>query len=413
MAQLVDGRADSFAHEYCAVFNLHTGQIQEHPDWSSLSPDETRFVWKVFALLLFQSASSFTRRVVDPLHSLPYIILSMGRTRHDLPDEKRKHIAQMVLGTPLGQLDINTLKVRKMFQQDLELASRTGKLGVALFAAIKTMRRLWKAEVRENERLNKQLKLFGERAPNSSLDLITARLSLKFRLGTAGLRQEELESSRPRNWARVRSMAANVFDTCLNHWMEAQSEVLSEERRFEDPGVPDWTPSKEETHSWMSVLQPSKSEENAATRILAGLINRSLYRFLQGKNTTKTQNPSEFPEPYFSAIAFVKDPDDRLQKGRPYRLSSPSEVYLFAELVNRSVRLLRASWTGSRILPIQPWRFVWAAELVTEASKQLKVIAFPVMWVLSDDGALQGSCVSKSGDVSLVTITFFEEVSWI
>ena len=95
----------------------------------------------------------------------------------------------------------------------------------ACFTTIKAMRRMWRAEVRENERLNKQLKLFGERAPNSSLDLISARLALKFRLGTAGLRQEEMESSKPRNWTRVRPMAANVFDTCVGHWMDASSEV--------------------------------------------------------------------------------------------------------------------------------------------------------------------------------------------
>ena len=175
--------------------------------------------------------------------------------------------------------------------------------------------------VRENERLNKQLKLFSERSPNSSLDLISARLGLKFRLGTAGLRHEEMETSKPRNWTRVRPMAAKVLDSCLDNWMDGLSDVLSQAERFQEPGLPGWCPSKETVHSWMPVLQPAPLSGNANTRVLSGLVNRKLYQFVQGKNA-QIGNPSEFPEPYFSAITIIEA--DQLKPGRPFRLPNGS-----------------------------------------------------------------------------------------
>ena len=55
MAQLVDGRADAFAHEYVVLFHSNAGQLNQHPDWPKLSGAEARFAWRTFALLLFQS----------------------------------------------------------------------------------------------------------------------------------------------------------------------------------------------------------------------------------------------------------------------------------------------------------------------------------------------------------------------
>lgn len=427
MAQLVDGRAEEFSHEYMILFHSQIGQLQQHPDWPKLAKDEELFVWKTFALMVFQSASSFDRRIVAPLAAFPYALLSFARVRHDLPDERRRCLAKLLLDTPLQLLDINTLKIRNMFSADLEIAKKTGKLGVKLFATLKATRRLWKADVRENERLNKQLKLFTERAPNSSLDLISARLGLKFRLGTAGLRHEEMETSKPRNWTRVRPMAANVLDSCLDNWMDGLSDVLSQEHRFQEPGFPDWCPTRETVHSWMPVLQPAPLSGNSNTRIFSGLVNRKLYQFVQGK-TAQVGNASEFPEPYFSAIAIIQA--NQIKPGRPYRLPNDGRVYLFCETVNRAVRLLLATWNGKRIIIDQPWRFVWGADLfspeqceeVLQCKHHLKIIAFPVGWVpakLGDDAkiasglSLEGTCMSKSGDLALVTISYWEEAAWL
>lgn len=423
MAQLVDGRAETFSHEYTVLFHSQACQVQDHPDWGKLTSAETRFVWKTFALLLFQSSSSFDRRVVAPLGSLPFAILSMGRVRHDLPDERRKQVAKLLLETPVNLLDVNSLKIRNIFKADLELARKSGKLGLRLFITIKSMRRVWKAEIRENERLNKQLKLTVERSPNSSLDLISARLGLKYRMGSAGLQQENMQCSKSRNWTRVRPMVANLFDTCLDHWFDAAS-VLSETSRFQEPGVPDWCPSRHEVHAWMPVLQPQRPSGDQASCLLFGLVNRSLYQFLRGKNTGKTQNASEFPEPYFSAVAVVVD--DQLRPGRPYRLPSNSCVHVFCETVNRAVRLLRATWNGRKLILDQPWRFVWGADLLNSANidaskvlnknQSLKIIAFPVGWLpvntASGETGLEGSCLSKAGDVSYVTITYWEQDPW-
>ena len=64
---------------------------------------------------------------------------------------------------------------------------------------------------------------------------------------------------------------------------------------------------------------------------------------------------------------------------------------------------------------------MWGAEVVSDdmVGTPFTLIAFPVHWqpVGVNDGvggvALEGTCVSKTGDLSLVTISFWEEDTWI
>ena len=66
------------------------------------------------------------------------------------------------------------MKVLNAYRSDIETAANSGLCGARFYIAMKGVRRLFRADVRENERLNKQLKLYGERSPSASLDLVSS-----------------------------------------------------------------------------------------------------------------------------------------------------------------------------------------------------------------------------------------------
>ena len=148
-----DGKATLFALEYEHL-------LAEHPDWQSLVGDEKQFLLNTLAHMLFEGASGFDRRIKSQVESFPIAVLVMGKVRYDLPCPQRKAIATKMLQNISG-LDVNTLKILRAFKTDIGLSSKTGRTGFGFFVFVKALRRLWKGDVRENERLNKQLKLYG------------------------------------------------------------------------------------------------------------------------------------------------------------------------------------------------------------------------------------------------------------
>ncbi len=299
MAQLADGKAAQIALEYEMLLHQRAKSVTQHPDWHDVSTGDKQLLWNIFAYIVFQNASGFDRRVRSHVESFPIAVLTMGRVRHDLPCTRRQEVAKRMLANA-SCLDLNTLKILRTFTNDIETSARTGRTGFGFFVFIRALRRLWKSDVRENERLNKQLKLYGQRAPNSSLDLIAARICLKYRLGARGFTETEFPNMRKpskrvvRNWSNLRPMAASVFDTCMDHWVDGASEVLSQTNRFSEVEVPPWVPSKEDVHKWDSKLMgnltgsttlPSKSDVAGLKRnqIVAAAVNRNAYRFLNQK----------------------------------------------------------------------------------------------------------------------------------
>ena len=442
LAQLADGKATQFALEYEHLFHSKANQLSEHPDWQSLVDNEKQFLLNTLALMIFQGASGFDRRIKSQVESFPIAVLVMGKVRYDLPCPQRKAIATKMLENISG-LDVNTLKIFRAFKSDIELASKTGRTGFGFFVFVKALRRLWKGDVRENERLNKQLKLYGDRAPNSSLDLIASRICLKYKLGAKGFSETDFPTTKKpsksvaRNWSNLRSMAAKVFDTCMEHWVDGANEVLSQENRFAEVADTSWCPSKEDVYKWTPKLLGTGDRTTGSQikrhQVVAAVVNRTLYRFLHHHDhgsgsapsaptaSTPAAASSSFPEHYFSAVVLVEGTH---QNGRPYRLEGEHPVYLFGESVNRSVRLLKATWTDTRIKIDRPWTFIWMADLILNAmsnlqrpsnSKPLTVMVFPIGWLTTmyNNGhvGIEGSCVSKSGTVPFVTITHWEEES--
>ena len=137
------------------------------------------------AAQLLLNASAFHRRIVDPLSKYPQRLLLLGKSEDGVSCKLRQEVAKHLLETKPADLEINARKVQKLFSADLRLAADTGMLSGPLRVSVRTVAKMWKADSRECERVNKMLKLFTERGPTSSAELISSRACIKHYLGAA------------------------------------------------------------------------------------------------------------------------------------------------------------------------------------------------------------------------------------
>lgn len=280
--------------------------------------------------MIIQNAASFARRVVDPVLEFPNLFLGVAKIRFDLPCLERKALAERLLSAARqGGLDLSSMKLLRRYQKDIKMAADCGRIGLSFYILLKTLRRVWRSDVRENERLNKLLKLFGQRAPNSSLDLVSSRIALKYNLGAAVASQEGLRTSK--RWSQMKPLAGLVFDKITDHWYEG-AKVMTDELRFSGgpATIPSWVPSKETVHDWERLLDPKFQTATGQTtkssyHVIAAAINRKLFKYW-----TATETDRALVEPRFTAMACVAQV---LKRGKPHRLKDGCEVFILAETV--------------------------------------------------------------------------------
>ena len=425
MAQLVDGRALVFAGQFETVFYSSVQKINSHNDFAALGDTDKSFVWNFFATMIIQNAASFARRVVDPVLEFPNIFLGMAKIRFDLPCLERKALAERLLSAARQDcLDLSSMKLLRRYQHDIKMAADCGRIGLSFYIVLKTLRRVWRSDVRENERLNKLLKLFGQRAPNSSLDLVSSRIALKYNLGAVVASQEGLRTSK--RWSQMKPLAGLVFDKITDHWYEGTKVMIDELRFSGGPAtIPSWVPSKETVHDWERLLDPKFQTATGQTakssyHVIAAAINRKLFKYW-----TATETDRALVEPRFTAMACV---EQILKTGKPHRLKDGSQVFILAETVNRSVRILPGTWQDHRVVFARPWKFWWAADFFLPKVQRMSgngatmtVMAFPVCWrpteVQNQGGRSSFPCMEcfhpgvKNKQTPFVTITSWEAVS--
>lgn len=451
MAHLVDGRAVDFAAEFEDAFCTTANQIVGHNDFPLLNVEDGNFILSFHAIMIIQNACSFNRRVVLPVLSFPNLLLGMAKVRFDMPCSRRRSIAQEFLAAQEGgDLDISSLKIWAVYNSDINQASVSGKIGVGFYVALKALRKVWLSDSRENERLNKALKLFGQRAPNSSLDLISSRLTLKYNLGAAISSHDEGGHAPSKTWKNMKPLAGQTFSKILDHWFDA-TKVMNPESRF--GGVSsckaesEWCPTAEEVQKWMPLLDPltqrvfpkvkqsqkvskvkvsstsSALEKKPTTHhIIAATVNRKLFDFWKDNKDATCQ----FAQPHFTAMAMVENTKASFKPGRPYRLEENTEVFILGETVNRSVRVLPGVWKENRVVLLRPWQFRWAGDFFLEKLQTMEaactIIAFPISWMTSsssmtttsnnDAATLAGFILSKDGTKRLLTIPQWQEEAW-
>lgn len=180
--------------------------------------------------LVLTHASQYHRRVVAVLRKFPYQLLKMVKTESQTVCEDRQAIAKLLLATDAKQLDATTLKFRKKYDVDCAYAAQSGLLSNRLEIVLGGLKFLLRSDVRESERVNKQIKLILERSPSASTDLISSRVALKYYLGAASAGQGHTRAK----WSDYKPVAQKLQNECLAGW-DTKKELSDKVDRFSAP----------------------------------------------------------------------------------------------------------------------------------------------------------------------------------
>ena len=124
------------------------------------------------------------------------------------------------------------------------------------YLALKIVSFTWKSDVRENERINKMLKLFWQRTPNGTRELCSARAGLRFQLGPA---QNECMQGRALKWSTVKPAVESLSEKLMTGWGE-KDDVLSAADRWAPAEIPQDHPSEESVKNLLPKLNPQWCE---------------------------------------------------------------------------------------------------------------------------------------------------------
>ena len=227
----------------------------------------------IFAVLL-QHASSFARRVVEPIAAFPFRLLLLAKSPNAINCTERAQVARQILETPLADLEINTRKVKQMYLRDLKVAATDGVLTGALQLSIRAVARHWECDTRECERINKMLNLFTDRAPTASFELQSSRACLKHFLGEAG---NPGVTKKKHKWSQYKPTACNLMQMCLNSWGDRK--VQENIHRWSSPELPLGLPiDKEMTKIYDGLIATPK---NSVVKVWAACYNMMVNKELE------------------------------------------------------------------------------------------------------------------------------------
>ena len=97
-----------------------------------------------------------------------------------------------------------------------------------MWVALRGMRRIFKADVRGNERINKMVKPIVDRSPNTGLDVLSARVGLKHVLGAA------LGPTDRSKFSKMLPVAQSLLNICMQSATKVV-EVQNQAERFTPP----------------------------------------------------------------------------------------------------------------------------------------------------------------------------------
>ena len=199
-----------------------------------LNDSDSAWLCRLIFSVLLQHASSYSRRVLEPLSKFPYRLLLLTKSPDDVVCSLRKSVATEILTTADTDLEINARKAKQLFRDELQFAESKGLLVGSLRVSIRGVSSHWQADTRECERINKLLNLLTERSPGISYELQSARACIKHFLGEAG---NPGAGDVRRKWTEFKPIAKKLLQTCLNSWAERR-DVQDNCKRWSAPTLP-------------------------------------------------------------------------------------------------------------------------------------------------------------------------------
>ena len=220
-----------------------------------LQDSDAIFLISVISRMLLHNACGLERRIVKPLQSWPFKLLWLAFKPMTQKCTKRMGVASELLSTDCEQLEINARKIKKRFAQELGETAQTGCIHPRLYWLFKSVALIWKADVRENERLNKMIGLLDDRCPQIGMDLKSSRVSIKYKLGAAcaGI-------TGTAKWSQVRPKVENLRAECLESWPDIV-DVMSNPTRWSPTSKPPDVPTAADVKSDFPKLKPDPPRE--------------------------------------------------------------------------------------------------------------------------------------------------------
>ena len=315
----------------------------------NLGDSDANFLLRLVRAEILCNASAFDRRVTEPLMRFPHRLLLLAKSADTTSCQLRQLVAREIVETPAQQLETNARKVKTTFASDLAIAMSEGLLVGRLRTSLRSVAVAWRADTRECERINKSLKLFTERGPNSSAELISSRAGIKHYLGEA---QCAGATELRRKWSNYRPQARRLSEICLRCWADKQ-EVMENTERWIQPAQPRASvPSEAKLASIFSRLHPDTKPTMATS--WAACFNAIVNKHLNATATTMI--------PVLAIGCKVVD------ESREHGLRSAFSYFAVAEKVRRTHRLAPCTLEGDagaqRIVVQRPLRFSLTVDVI-------------------------------------------------
>ena len=227
LAKLCWYKAKEFAASFDSQLNAaYWADVLTGEEDDEQTIEECMGMQNIAVVHLLNAASEYDVRVLRPLNRFPAKMMLLAVTAPGQACETRKRISKEMLDADVATMELNTLKIRILFEEELRSASQNGLLDPSLFAVMWWVCRKWMADTQAVEGLNNALKAMITRAPQISQQLISARLSLRQTMGMIGIRGVKLPK-----YSQVKPLAESLLDAAEKNF-DAVGEVLGQEHRW-------------------------------------------------------------------------------------------------------------------------------------------------------------------------------------
>ena len=145
VALLVWDRAAKYAKQFNDLLNRHCWNdiLEQSSEVDSLPARHLKALESVVVVLILNLAAEFDLRVVSRTRKFPEKLLLFCQEDPAFGCACRKRLAAEILAMPEEQLEINTLKFKLLYHDDLIKTASEGTLSTHMHAHVLTVARAW------------------------------------------------------------------------------------------------------------------------------------------------------------------------------------------------------------------------------------------------------------------------------
>ena len=223
-------RLDSFLDELATISYGHcmdaVGWRQIVADDIHLCEEDIHWLIECMAHLALTYTVHFERKVVNLVEAYPFKMLWMIYSEPSESCSERAKVSKDIMQTPDHKLDPCNVKLKKLFEADLEYASSTSLASNRLFNVLMTISAKLKIHTQRVEDMNNFIKSQGLRSPNISLELLGSRMTLKS-AACEGITSQF-------QWSKHSKRMISLMDACMDNYQSGM-DLMSEPLRWSCP----------------------------------------------------------------------------------------------------------------------------------------------------------------------------------